>query len=401
MITPVVMPQMGLEVTEGTIVEIHVETGSPVSKDDPVMVLATDKADADIVAPVDGLVRAIAVSLGDTVQVGATLLWLADSLDEPLKVESAEAVATAAAVGATLTKTSSAESGVDIAPTRLRAAPVARRAAAARGIALEKIDGSGPKGRITLRDVVRAASAAPSPRTSAAPVREGIALETLTPARRAVARRMTASQRDIPQFELVREVDATHLLAEKEAAAADAEGVRFSLNDLLMQAIAETLTRHPDLAAVFVDGEAPALRRPQSIDVGLAVATAAGLLVPVVRNVHERSLREIAGDRSRLVAAARTGALGLGDMTGGTTTLSNLGNLGVDRFAAMVNPGESTIVAVGRTIDRVVPRGRGVAVIPALTLTLTFDHRVVDGATGARAVAELAELLEGAMPWRI
>jgi pyruvate dehydrogenase E2 component (dihydrolipoamide acetyltransferase) len=213
---------------------------------------------------------------------------------------------------------------------------------------------------------------------------------------------MSISQREIPQFQLVRELDATHLLAQKDAAAAASEGAaRPGVNDLLVQAIAETLVRHRDLAATFVDGEVPALRRPEGIDVGLAVATDRGLVVPVIRGADTKSLREIAADRERLVEAARAGTLGLADMTGGAVSLSNLGSFGIDRFTAMVNPGESTIVAVGRVVDRVVPRGRGTAVVPTLTVTVSFDHRVVDGATGARALSELAELLEGAMPWRI
>ena len=140
--------------------------------------------------------------------------------------------------------------------------------------------------------------------------------------------------------------------------------------------------------------------RRQTIDVGLAVATDRGLVVPVIRAAHEQGLAGIASDRQQLVAAARAGRLSLDAMTGGAITLSNLAALGVDRFTAMVNPGESTIVAVGRTVERLVPRGRTIAVVPTLTITLSFDHRVVDGAVGAAALGELAELLEGGMTWR-
>jgi pyruvate dehydrogenase E2 component (dihydrolipoamide acetyltransferase) len=142
------------------------------------------------------------------------------------------------------------------------------------------------------------------------------------------------------------------------------------------------------------------LQRSDSTDVGLAVATDDGLVVPVVRAVGEATLREIAAQRSRLVDRAREGRLDLAEMSGGVISLSNLGGFGVDRFVAMVNPGQAAIVAVGRTLDRVVPRGRGTAVIPVLTATLSCDHRTVDGAVGAAALAELADLLEGAMPWR-
>jgi pyruvate dehydrogenase E2 component (dihydrolipoamide acetyltransferase) len=393
LLTPVLMPQLGLEVTEGTVVEILVAPGASVAKDEAVMVLATDKADTEIAASAAGVVREIAVQVGDTVEIGATLLWLADSADEPL--DSAVRVQLPAAA--------------DEDPPRFRAAPVARRAAAAHGIELASVAGSGPRGRITLKDVERTARdrptavpSAPAQQTNGTAAVPEAGLEPLSPLRRAVARRMALSQREVPQFQLVREVDATHLLAQKvAAAAASAGGARLGVNDLLIQAIAETLARHPDLAAAFVDGDVPALRRPEGIDVGLAVATDRGLLVPVIRGAHTRSLREIAADRQRLVEEARAGTLPLGDMTGAAVSLSNLGSFGVDRFTAMVNPGESTIVAVGRVVDRVVPRGRGIAVVPTLTVTVSFDHRVVDGAAGARAVSELADLLEGAMAWRI
>jgi pyruvate dehydrogenase E2 component (dihydrolipoamide acetyltransferase) len=211
---------------------------------------------------------------------------------------------------------------------------------------------------------------------------------------------MTASQL-IPQYQLQRDVDATHLLAQKDAsAAASTPGPRPGVNDLLLQAIAEMVVRHPALATTFVDGPEPALRRHAGIGVGLAVATDRGLVVPVIEDVHRLGLGEIAARRAPLVAAARDGTLSLAQMSGAAITLSNLGGFGVDRFTAMLNPGESAIVAVGRTSERVVPRGRGLAVVPILTMTITFDHRTVDGAVGGAALNGLAELLEGRMAWR-
>ena len=224
---------------------------------------------------------------------------------------------------------------------------------------------------------------------------------------------MTTSQ-SIPQYHLVREVDATHLIAEKAAHASRGAGPSSSgdestrppkvgINDLLVQAIAETAVRHPVLATAYVEESAtePAhLAIREEIDVGLAVATDRGLVVPVIASAHTRGLAAIASERERLVALARTGRIGLEEMSGAAITLSNLGGAGVDRFTAMVNPGESAIVAVGRTVERLVPRGRTIAIVPTLTLTLTFDHRVVDGAVGAAALAELADLLEGGMTWR-
>jgi pyruvate dehydrogenase E2 component (dihydrolipoamide acetyltransferase) len=217
--------------------------------------------------------------------------------------------------------------------------------------------------------------------------------------RRAIARRMTLSQQ-IPQFTLTRDVDASWLLEEKGALASRHPGV--GVNDLLLQAMAEVALRHPALAAAYAetaDG-VPALAHRDAVDLGLAVATPRGLVVPVVRDAHTRSLADIAAERSRLVGDARSGRLRQDDMSGATMTLSNLSSFGVDQFTAMLNPGESAILAVGRVTDRLVPRGRGIAVLPMLTCTLTIDHRVADGATGAAALVELAELVEGAMTWR-
>lgn len=406
MITSVVMPQMGLEVTSGIVAAVHVAVGARVAEGDSLLDLETDKALAEVVAPHDGVVRAVEVDVGDTVPLGATLILLSGGGEEA--AEEPEAVA------------ARATSAPRTADGRVRAAPVARRAAAYHGVALETVEGTGPRGRITLRDVERAAASgpgvagggerkasdaaravepAPAVTEPAPPVPAGGRLETMSAMRATIARRMTRSAQ-IPQFALVREIDASWLLEQKDAVAREA-GV--GVSDLLLQAMGETLLRHPALAAAYVepeDGGRPQLRHLEGADVGLAVATARGLLVPVVRGVHERSLAEIGGDRRRLVGAARSGRLASEDMAGAATTLSNLAGFGVDHFTAMLNPGESSILAVGRVVERVVPRGRALVVIPTLALSLTIDHRVADGATGAAALVELAELLEGAMSWR-
>lgn len=194
----------------------------------------------------------------------------------------------------------------------------------------------------------------------------------------------------------------TWLMAEKGRLTAEGPA-KVGVVDLLVQALAEALVRHPQVATSFVPaaGEEPAkFRHPDAIDVGLAVATDRGLLVPVLRWVNEKALPELVLERARLIEVTRAGRLGLDDMGGAATTLSSLGTFGVDSFTAMLNPGESSILAVGRTVERVVPRDRGLAVVPTLTATFTFDHRVVDGATGAAGLAELADLLEGGMAWR-
>lgn len=354
MATAVVVPQAGLEVDEGTVISIYVEVGDRVAGEDPLVEIETDKAIADVVAPHAGTVTEIHCAVDQVVPVGDTLVTIeADGAVEQVDH-----------------------------PPRLRAAPVARRAAAKLGVALEDVTGTGPRGRIKLRDVeAHAAVAAPPPPE----------LEPLSATRRAVARRMVHSAA-IPQFALEREIDATWLLEEKRALARQIPGL--GVTDLIVRAHAEMLTRHPDLAAAWEehDGE-PALRRPEQIHIGLAIATDRGLLVGVIKNAATRPLHELVEERKRLTETARAGRLTAEDMTGATSTLSNLGSFGVDRFAAMLNPGETTILATGRTVDRVVPRGLQVA--PMMTLTLTVDHRVADGATGAVGLTDVADLLEG------
>lgn len=376
MMTPVVMPQLGLEVVEGTVVALHVDPGAAVRRGDTLVELSTDKADTDVEAPADGYVHSIEVELGDTVEVGAVLLHLSDS---------------------------PGESGVPEPtgePPRLRAAPVARRAAMKLDVPLDEIEGTGPRGRITLSDVERhaAARAERSPPRAPDPAPPSAHSEPLTGIRRAIARRMADSQRNIPQYRLERDVDMRPVLDQTQRIRTG--GTRVSVNDLLVQAIATMVTRHPRLATVFVDGDEPSSERRAGVNVGLAVATDAGLLVPVIRDAHEATLSGIAAQRTRLVEAARAGTIDLRDLSGGTITLSSLAASGVDRFTALVNPGESAIVAVGRTQERLVPSSGGIALVPMATFTLSPDHRIVDGATGAAALAELAQLLEGGMEWR-
>jgi pyruvate dehydrogenase E2 component (dihydrolipoamide acetyltransferase) len=400
-ITAVVVPQMGLEVSEATVLEVLVAVGAEVRQDDPLLEIETEKATTEVVAPRAGFVLAIEVEVGQVVPVGALVAHIGDRADESPTDAPVEAAPGNGAPAPALAQP--AAERLDAAPVeRLRAAPVARRAAADLGVALESLTGSGPRGRITLNDVKQAAASAPAaaaPSAAAAPAAD-MELEPLNAVRRAVARRMTASQL-IPQYQLQRDIDATHLLAQKDAqAAASTSGSRAGVNDLLMQAIAEMVVRHPALATIFVADPEPAVRRHAGVGVGLAVATDRGLVVPVIAGAERIGLGEIADDRKRLVAAARAGTLSLQEMSGSAITLSNLATFGVDRFTAMLNPGESAIVAVGRITDRVVPRGRGVTVVPTLTLSISFDHRTVDGAVGGAALAELAELLEGAMTWR-
>lgn len=423
MATDVVLPQMGLEVSEGLVTAILVAPGDAVSAGETVVEVETDKAIAEVEASRDGVVISILVEVGDTVPVGAPLIQIGDDVDDGAAAGSSAGPAADASPTVLGGSASSAPRGAPAStspteepvPTEVltaegangsngayprRAAPIARRAASAFGISLEQITGTGPGGRITLGDVEAAADAGAAA-LSPAQTSSGERLEPLSATRQTIARRLAESQL-VPQYTLTREIDATWMLAEKARLSA-ASPAKVGVLDLLIQAMAEALARHPQLAASFVpaaDGQAAMYRHPEGIDLGLAVATDRGLLAPVIRRAGELTLAELVLERSRLIEIARAGRLGPADMSGAAATLSSLGTFGVDSFKAMLNPGESTILAVGRTVEKVVPRERGLAVVPTLSLTLTLDHRVVDGAAGGLALTELAELLEGGMAWR-
>jgi pyruvate dehydrogenase E2 component (dihydrolipoamide acetyltransferase) len=447
LITDVVLPQMGLEVAEGVVLALPVEVGQTVAEGDVVAEVETDKAIAEVPASRPGVIVAIEVALEDTIPIGTVIVRIADSADETAEAGTgasagsaptpvtepadAEAAADAIAAGgpvlagaatapaspnggsATATVPAASAGSATATPEepngarKLRAAPIARRAAAAHGIDLQLVTGTGPSGRITLGDIERVvAERDESPAEPQAPVAVtpnmsgGGRLESLSATRQSIARRLTESQL-VPQYTLTREIDAAWLLAEKSRLTA-AGPVKVGVLDLLLAGLAETISRHRQLAASFVgarDGEPPAYRHPEAIDLGVAVATDRGLLVPVIRGAEARSVSELVLERSRLVDLTRAGRLGLADMGGAAATLSSLGTFGVDSFTAMLNPGESAILAAGRAVDRLVPRERGIAVAPMIALTFTFDHRVVDGAVGGAALSELADLLEGEIEW--
>jgi pyruvate dehydrogenase E2 component (dihydrolipoamide acetyltransferase) len=429
LITEVVLPQMGLEVAEGVVLALSVAVGDAVSEGDVIAEVETDKAIAEVPAPRAGVITAIEVEIEQTVPIGTVLVRIADSADEVGEPVAAETAASAAGeplgVGAasapaangapagesTAATNGTATNGAAATATggRLRSAPIARRAAAAHDIDLVSVTGTGPSGRITLGDVERAVAEraqAPARKTPvAAPPSSASGdgrLEPLSATRQSIARRLSESQL-IPQYTLTREIDAGWLLAEKARLTA-AGPVKVGVLDLLLLGLAATIARHRTLAATFVpakDGEPAAYRHPESIDLGVAVATDRGLLVPVIRGADRRTVSELVLERSRLVDLTRSGRLGLADMGGAAATLSSLGTFGVDQFTAMLNLGESAILAAGRAVDKLVAKDRGIAVAPMIALTFTFDHRVVDGAVGGAALSDLADLLEGGIEWPI
>ena len=264
------------------------------------------------------------------------------------------------------------------------ASPKARRLATERGVDLRVVQGSGPGGAV-LADDVPAAASRPAAATARAADAPGVGTVW-----RIMAERMTASWTSAPHFYLVREVNVSRLAAWREQAGKRG-GPRVTYSDLLVKLVAATLSRHPDVNASWADG---AITRRAEVNVGLAVAIPAGLVVPVIHRADTLSLAEIAERRDELVGRSQAGTLRPADIQGGGFTISNLGMYGVDAFNAIVNPPQAAILAVGRIADRVVAQNGQPAVQPTMMLTLSCDHRALDGARGAQFLGALADLVE-------
>jgi pyruvate dehydrogenase E2 component (dihydrolipoamide acetyltransferase) len=272
--------------------------------------------------------------------------------------------------------------------------PVARTAGYKRGLDLRGLAGSGASGRIMLEDLARLAVAAPGAPQAAPAVLEAAPpltarLEKPGPMRRAIAANMALSAATIPAFQLEVSVDAGPLIARRERD--KAAGSKISFGDLIARATALAIRRHPLFAASW--GEA-GISYPDRIAIGFAVSIPGGLVVPVVWDCDAKTVDEIAGDSAALVEKARNGKLSPADYSGAVFTLSNLGAYPVDRFVAIVPPGQSGIIAIGRIRDEVMVRGGGFFAAKLLSLTLSADHRYIDGAEGAAFMKDLKELLE-------
>jgi pyruvate dehydrogenase E2 component (dihydrolipoamide acetyltransferase) len=361
----VVMPALGMAQETGKVLRWLKADGAPVAKGEPLLEVETDKVTVEIEAPADGTLTGLAVPEGAEVPVGSVIaLVLTEgeelaAVPEPVRVPDVEVAQAATAVA-------SAPATPQESPRRRLASPKARRLAEARGVDLAAVAGSGPGGAVVAADVEG---------TSASPA---LAVDSVW---RVMAERMTRAW-EVPQFVLARDVDARRLLRRDD-------GV--SVTDLLIQASARALARHPRLTASWQDGE---LVAGGGVNVGVAVATAEALVVPVIHDADRLTPAEISARRRELVEAARAGTLRPEDVQGGTFTISNLGMYGVDAFQAIVNPPQAAILAVGRIVERPVAFDGAVAARPVLTLTLSFDHRVIDGARGAEFLDTLASLVE-------
>lgn len=392
MATEIVMPKLGLTMESGAISAWLVEEGQEVQKGQALLEIATDKVTMEVEAQAAGVLRKILVPPGEEVPV-STPIGVIAAADEDISSYGAAAPSDPAPAAASPpTPAAPPAPAADSAGRRPhKTSPKARKIAVEHGLDLSGISGSGPGGRIVSADVltlVERVQPAPAPAPAPAPVAEGRV--ELSRAEQVAGERLTASYQQIPHIHLSMDVSAVWL--QQFRTGYELEGKKISFNDLIVKATARTLGEFPRVNSLEEGGH---FRYAAQINVGIAVAAEQGLVVPVLRDAADKTIEEIASEGTRLIDAARRGQLRPDDMLGGTFTISNLGMFGVSRFTAIINPPQVAILAVGAIENRVVAAGADAfAVRPQLTLTLAADHRVVDGALGARFLARLKEVLE-------
>ncbi len=373
--TVVIMPALGLAQDTGRVLRWLKAAGESVVQGEPLVEVETDKATVEVEAPATGVLAAVRARPGDVVPVGQPMAVILAPGESPPPDETA-AAPTAAAPGAPAHPLSPPPR--PSAPGRIPASPRARRLAEELGVDLTAVRGSGPAGEITAEDV-RAAAAGTAGRVW-----------------QVMVERLTRSWTTAPHFYLRRDVSAHGLVARRRRLRASLPELTYT--DLLVQQAAAALRQHPRLLARWEDGRIVASGR---VHIGLAVAVSDGVVVPVLHDADALSLEEIVRRRADLITRAQAGRLRPEDIRDGTFTISNLGMFDVDAFYPIVNPPQAAILGVGRIADRVVAVDGRPVVRPALTLTLSCDHRVADGAAAARFLDTLArglESLEGEAP---
>jgi pyruvate dehydrogenase E2 component (dihydrolipoamide acetyltransferase) len=387
--TDVIMPMLGMNQDTGKVLKWLRSEGDAVAKGDALLEIETDKVTVEIEAPAAGTLSGISAAEGEDVPVGrAIAVVLADG--EAPSANDAAAAAPARAAAAAPVAAAPAPAAAPRPSRRPLASPKARRLAEEHGVRIEEIEGSGPNGAVVAADVQRHAPAeglsapAPAPATAAASFEVGSVW-------RVMAERTQRAWQEVPHFFLVREVDATRLEGWRASVRRRAGSERVTHTDLLVRLVGSALREHPRVNATWRDGTIVA---NDDVNVGLAVAADEGLVVPVIAGADRLELAEIATRRAELVAAARERRLKPRDVQGGTFTISNLGMFGVDAFMAIVNAPQAAILSVGRIAQRAVVVDGAVVARPTLVLGLSFDHRVVDGAAGARFLDTLAALVE-------
>ena len=412
MATKVLMEALSPTMEEGRLVEWKKNEGDAVAQGDVLAEVETDKAVMELVARAAGTLIKVDVKAGSTVQVGTVLALIGEKGEATGGRDDGTAGSAAAAAPAPTAPPPSpkptappaaaptpapAPPSAPPATSRVKASPLARKLAGEKGVDIASITGTGPEGRVVKKDVEGAQPVVPSSRPPAVPssrLPAGVEFEDipLTQIRKTIAKRLVQSIGPIPTFYLTTEVDMERAAEAREALKASLgdEG-KVSFNDIVLKAVATALSQHPECNAWWQDDH---IRKWNTVHLGMAVAIPEGLITPVIRNAETKSMRQIAAEARDMAGRARERKLKPEEYTGATFSVSNLGMFDIDEFTAVINPPEAGIIAVGRLAETPVVVDGQVTVRRRMRLTMSCDHRVIDGATGAQFLKTLKLMLE-------
>jgi len=394
LITKIIMPKLGETMEEGEIIQWLKKEGDEIKEGEPLLEVATDKANMEVEALTSGFLRKIIAAEGEVAPVTQTIAFIADSMEEEIPEEK-EGVAGEKEKGAIKEaiieeKKEVSEISKEAEISRpIKASPLAKKLAKQHKIDLSTIEGRGPGGRILKEDVLRVVEQAAEQKE--VPQKKEVSLSR---AEKVMIQRMGKSKREIPHFYLTVEVDFSEAMKMRDDLVAEFEkekGVHLTYTDLLIKSCGRALNEIPRVNSTFEEGK---VISHSKIDVGLAVAGEEGLIVPVIRDVDEKDLFQIARDRNELIRKANENKLSLGELEGAGFTLSNLGMLGIKGAAVIINPPQASILAVGEIKKRAVVLEEKIEIRPIMEMTLSCDHRVVDGYLGARFLQEIKRGLE-------
>jgi pyruvate dehydrogenase E2 component (dihydrolipoamide acetyltransferase) len=389
----VVMPALEMAQENGKLLAWRKREGEHVTKGEPLLEIETDKAVVEVEAPGDGTLAGVTASVGAVIPVGETIAWLVGPGE---KIPAKGAMAAPAARGSSALQSGApARGAAPVAAAALgggpQISPKARRLAKELGVDIAHVRGTGPDGTITSEDVQAAAG-------SAAPASTATA-ESLSAVARLMAERTTQSWTSVPHFSVVRDVIADGILAAQKRCGADVEkvnGAKLSVTDVLIVLVARVLAKHPRMNSSWTGS---AIKTHAEINISVAMAVKDGVVAPVIPKANAEPLARISAQRRDLAERARANRLRPVDITNGTFTISNLGMYNVDAFTAIIASPQAAILAIGRIANRVVAVDGKPGVRPMVTLTLSSDHRVVDGARAAEFLGELADAIRDPEKW--
>ena len=390
----VVMPALEMAQETGKLIAWRKKEGDRVSKGEPLLEIETDKAVVEVEAPADGVLAGIKATEGDEIPVGQTIAWIVapgeqpptDGASSPLPKARAGSQATVNAAPAAAARSTEGAPGATIA-SNAKISPKARRLAKELGVDLATLRGSGPGGEILASDVQAAAA------STIATEKTGGTIIVPSSLGHIMAERTAQSWTTVPHFFVSRDVDATALNEYREKIVAEIERtnqIRITHTDLLVALVARVLMKHPRLNASW---SAEGIHLHDHVNMGVAIAVDDGVVAAVIHDAHTASLAEIANQRRNVAERARAGKLRPADIADATFTISNLGMYGVDQFSAIITPPQAAILAVGAITDRVVAVDGKPAVRPMMSLTISCDHRVADGARAAMFLNDLTAAL--------